>query len=147
MSTTTVVQTIKDQLLALGLNPRAVLFVQWDENSLKVSRGVCGAIITYVASADLYDVTTYNGLEISNDVQTGVYAENLLDVVSSVFKQSLFDEISAGDVVTFLTPQGQSRNGRAVMRGPAGWVLNCGGRYGTPAVIDARNVIAVGKKK
>lgn len=80
MKITTVVQTIKDQLLTLGLNPRAVMFVQWDENSLKVSRGPCGAIITYVAAADLYDITMYNGLEISNDVQTGVYADNLLDV-------------------------------------------------------------------
>lgn len=145
--TTTTVQTIKDQLLALGLNPRAVMFVQWDERSLKVSRGLCGAIITYDRDADLYDITTYNGLEISNDVRTGVHAENLLDVVMPALQATLFNQIQVGDVVTFLTPQGQSRKGRAVMRGPAGWVLNCGGRYGTPAVVDSRNIIAVRRKK
>ena len=60
---------------------------------------------------------------------------------------SLFDQIRARDVVTFLTPQNQLRKGRAVLRGPAGWVLNCGGRYGTPAVVDARNVVAVRKRR
>lgn len=149
--TTTIVQTIKDQLLALGLNPRAVMFVQWDERSLKVSRGLCGAIITYDRDVDLYDVTMYNGLEISNDVRTGVHAENLLDVVAPALggevKASLFDQIRVGDVVTFLTPQNQSRKGRAVMRGPAGWVLNCGGQHGTPAVVDSRNIISVRRKK
>lgn len=145
--TTTIVQTIKDQLLQLGLNPRAVLFVQWDERSLKVSRGLVGAIITYVATADLYDVTTYNGIEISNDVRTGVHAENLLDVVMPALQADVLNRIQVGDVVTFLTPQNQSRKGRAVMRGPAGWVLNCGGKHGTPAVVDSRNIIAVRKRR
>lgn len=47
--------------------------------------------------------------------------------------------IKHGDRVTITTPQGQTRTGKAVMRGPAGWVLNMGGRHGTPAVCTPAN--------
>lgn len=60
---------------------------------------------------------------------------------------TLFDSIRSGSIVTFLTPQNQTRKGRAVMRGPYGWVLNCGGRHGTPAVVDERNVVAVKEQR
>jgi hypothetical protein len=33
--------------------------------------------------------------------------------------------------------------GRAVMRGPAGWVLNLGGRYGTPGIATPENTLEV----
>jgi hypothetical protein len=56
---------------------------------------------------------------------------------------TIVDMIHPGDRVTIMTPQGQRRTGRAVMRGPAGWVLNMGGRYGTPAIADERNIVAV----
>lgn len=57
-------------------------------------------------------------------------------------RQITFDNIKAGDRVTFMQyaglglrgPEFKPATGRAVMRGPAGWVLNMGGRYGTPAV-------------
>jgi len=52
-----------------------------------------------------------------------------------------FADISAGMRVTIRTPQGQERSGRAVMLGPVGWVLNMGGRYGTPAVATERNFV------
>jgi hypothetical protein len=55
----------------------------------------------------------------------------------------LFASIKVGSRVTIRTPYGQVRTGRAVMRGPAGWVLNLGGRYGTPGIADERNVIQV----
>ena len=52
----------------------------------------------------------------------------------------LIDVIRAGDRVTILIPNGIGRHGqewkeatgRAVMRGPAGWVLNMGGPYRYP---------------
>ena len=53
------------------------------------------------------------------------------------------NEIRPGDKVTILTPHGQHRTGRVVMRGPAGWVLNLGGRYGTPGIADERNIVKV----
>jgi hypothetical protein len=56
---------------------------------------------------------------------------------------SLFSKIRKGDRVTILTPQGQERSGRAVMRGPAGWVLNMGGAHGTPGIASDRNVVRV----
>lgn len=54
-----------------------------------------------------------------------------------------YDRIGPGAVVTIRTPQGQLRRGRAVMRGPHGWVLNMGGPHGTPGVADEENTVAV----
>jgi len=54
--------------------------------------------------------------------------------------------IKPGDRVTIVTPQGQERTGRAVMRGPHGWVLNMGGKHGRPAVASERNIVAVKAK-
>lgn len=66
-------------------------------------------------------------------------------------------DIKAGDRVTFWKVAGSGpygvtwklATGRAVMRGPYGWVLNMGGRYGTPAVADERNIVRVtrGRKR
>ena len=63
----------------------------------------------------------------------------------------VIDAIRAGDRVTILIPNGIGRNGqewkektgRAVMRGPYGWVLNMGGRYGTPGVASESNTVRV----
>ena len=40
-----------------------------------------------------------------------------------MWQDELFDEIQKGDTVYYETPQGQTHKGRAVMQGPAGWVL------------------------
>ena len=72
----------------------------------------------------------------------------------------LFSRIRVGSRVTIRVPNGKSidwttgkiiqdwtqRTGRAVMRGQAGWVLNMGGRYGTPGIATPENVVAVGGK-
>ncbi len=55
-------------------------------------------------------------------------------------------QIRPGDKVSILTPQGQVRSGRAVMRGPYGWVLNMGGPHGTPAVATDENIYRVHAK-
>lgn len=55
----------------------------------------------------------------------------------------LYDSIRHGDKVTIVDRFGQSRTGRAVMRGPAGWVLNMGGRHGTPGIAAPQNVTRV----
>jgi hypothetical protein len=59
----------------------------------------------------------------------------------------MFDKIGPGDRVTILTPHGQERTGKAVMLGPAGWVLNMGGRHGTPAVATPERVVKVVKAR
>lgn len=51
--------------------------------------------------------------------------------------------IKPGALVTIVNRFGQKRVGRAVMRGPAGWVLNMGGAHGTPAIATDENVIKV----
>ena len=62
--------------------------------------------------------------------------------------------IKHGDRVTILVPAGIGRNGqewkeatgRAVMRSlHGGWVLNMGGRYGTPGIADETNIVRVQK--
>lgn len=57
----------------------------------------------------------------------------------------LYDAIRHGDRVTIVNRFGQQRTGRAVMRGPAGWVLNMGGPHGTPAIASPENVTRVKK--
>lgn len=60
-----------------------------------------------------------------------------------------FEQIKNGDKVTILIPNGFGRHGqewrektgRAIMRGPAGWVLNMGGAYGTAGVATERNFV------
>lgn len=56
-----------------------------------------------------------------------------------------FDRIRAGDTVYYVDHRGQDRKGRAVMEGPHGWVLNLGGRHGTPAVVGPEQVVRVRK--
>ena len=66
--------------------------------------------------------------------------------------------IEVGDRVTIRVPAGISlrdgqeyceKTGRAVMRGPFGWVLNMGGPHGTPATADVENIVRVrqGRRK
>jgi hypothetical protein len=51
--------------------------------------------------------------------------------------------VRAGDHVTIVNQHGQERTGRAVMRGPHGWVLNMGGPHGTPAIATDDNITRV----
>lgn len=56
--------------------------------------------------------------------------------------------IKAGDRVTIVNRFGQQRTGRAVMRSQyGGWVLNMGGRHGTPVVATAENIVRVTPKQ
>jgi hypothetical protein len=66
---------------------------------------------------------------------------------------AILSNVRAGDRVTILVPGGigrhgvewKEKSGRAVMRGllPHSWVLNMGGRYGTPGVATPENTVAV----
>lgn len=53
------------------------------------------------------------------------------------------DKIRGGDRVTIMTPQGQQVSGTAVMKGPSGWVLNMGGKYGRPGIATEENIVKV----
>jgi hypothetical protein len=57
--------------------------------------------------------------------------------------KTILDAIKSGDRVTIVNRFGQKSTGRAVMRGPYGWVLNMGGKHGTPAVADNDNITNV----
>jgi hypothetical protein len=59
----------------------------------------------------------------------------------------LYDQIRPRDRVTIVDRFGSQRTGRAVMLGPAGWVLNMGGPHGTPAIATPKNVVDVRKSK
>lgn len=56
---------------------------------------------------------------------------------------SLLNSIRPGDRVTIVNRFNQRRTGRAVMRGPHGWVLNLGGAHGTPGIATHENVVNV----
>lgn len=56
----------------------------------------------------------------------------------------LIDIVRAGDRVTIVDRFGVQRTGRAVMRCSAGgWVLNMGGKHGTPGIATDANTTFV----
>lgn len=65
------------------------------------------------------------------------------------------ETIKAGDRITILIPAGIGRDGveyrrvtgRAVMRGPYGWVNNIGGPHGTPKIATDQNIVKITKWK
>lgn len=61
---------------------------------------------------------------------------------------NIVDSIRHGDRVTIRDRFGKQHTGRAVMHSiNGGWVLNMGGRYGTPGLADSSNIIKVVKVK
>lgn len=58
----------------------------------------------------------------------------------------LFDSIAFGDRVTIRTPHGSEIRGRATLKGPHGWVLNCGGAHGTPRIATTTNIVRVARR-
>jgi hypothetical protein len=66
-----------------------------------------------------------------------------------------FKDLRPGDWVTFLRPAGRSVRGQDWARATGKVVfafrdhvtLNCGGRYGTPAVVTEENFLFKGKKQ
>ena len=60
---------------------------------------------------------------------------------------SLIDTVQSGDKVTIINQHGIKLIGRAVMkaRGINGWILNVGGKYGTPSIASDENIIKVRK--
>lgn len=59
------------------------------------------------------------------------------------YREVLYGSIRVGTRVAIQTPHGGLLEGRAVMRGPAGWVLNLGGPHGTPGIATESNVVWV----
>jgi hypothetical protein len=56
----------------------------------------------------------------------------------------LIDTVRPGDRVTIVDRFGKRRTGRAVMKCIAGgWVLNMGGRHGTPGIANDVNTVRV----
>ncbi len=60
-------------------------------------------------------------------------------------EHKLLDAIGPGDAVTIVDRFGKKHTGRAVTRGPAGWVLNMGGQWGTPSIAGDENIVKVKK--
>lgn len=58
-------------------------------------------------------------------------------------REVMFGKITHGCTVEIETPHGGILKGWAVMRGPAGWVLNCGGPHGTPKIASDTNTVSV----
>lgn len=70
--------------------------------------------------------------------------------------RQLFNCIRRGDKVTYHAYAGRGRDGpeykeatgRAALKGPAGWVLDVGGRYGErTAIVDEENLVAVNGRR
>ena len=61
------------------------------------------------------------------------------------WQDECFSEIRKGDTVWYQNKQGQTHKGKAVMFGPAGWVVNF--NKGMPAVVNEKNFIKLRKGK
>lgn len=59
--------------------------------------------------------------------------------------EKMFNQIQHGSRVTILTPHGSKLTGRATIRNDRDgvWVINLGGKFGTPGIATPDNVIAV----
>lgn len=61
---------------------------------------------------------------------------------------NIVDAIRFGDRVTIVNRFGQRSTGKAVMRSSTGgWVLNMGGKHGTPGLADEENIVSVKPSK
>ena len=58
-----------------------------------------------------------------------------------------YENIQVGDSITFSTPHTKEMTGRAVMKGPHGWVVNAGGRHGIPKIVSEANFVRGRKGK
>ena len=56
-------------------------------------------------------------------------------------RQQYIESLNPGDRVRFVLPHGGTKSGRVVMAFATHVVVNGGGRYGTPYVVDHNNVI------
>jgi len=79
--------------------------------------------------------------EITERIQTGAYIVGSRHKPKYRRNGSVVEAIRAGDTVIIVDRFGARRSGRAVMRGPHGWVLNMGGKHGTPAVASEANIV------
>lgn len=60
----------------------------------------------------------------------------------------LIETVRAGDKVTITNRFGQLASGKAIMPCIAGgWVLNMGGKFGTPGIANDANVVRVTKTR
>ena len=60
--------------------------------------------------------------------------EKYFPLKDEAWEDELFDEIQKGDKVWYKNSVGQVCKGKAVMQGPAGWVIDIGG--GQPQVVN-----------
>ena len=58
-----------------------------------------------------------------------------------------YQDIQIGDSITFSTAHTAEMRGRAVLKGPHGWVVNAGGRHGVPKIVSEANYIRGRKGK
>ena len=72
---------------------------------------------------------------------------NKLNITDFILASRLLSAVCVGDRVTISDRFGEHHTGRAVMRGPAGWVLNMGGPHGTPAIADVQNIVSLRRKR
>lgn len=92
---------------------------------------------------ELQDLVAYARSASPSRVALASALRGLAARVAAKTAGSLYDTIRAGDRVTIVDRFGKEHTGRAVMRGPAGWVLNMGGAHGRPGIASEENVVNV----
>jgi hypothetical protein len=61
--------------------------------------------------------------------------------------QEFHKAVGPGDRLTIVNRFGQESTGRVVMRNDYGFVLNMGGKYGTPGIAAPENTVRIKKAR
>lgn len=91
--------------------------------------------------------------ELGEQVRDGVLSMDsmaeILDMREGISPgaRQLIESVRPGYSVTIITPLGQALMGRAMLKGPAGWVLNVRGRPGMTAIASEDNIVKVVKAR
>ena len=90
--------------------------------------------------------------EETHDKKADMSRPNMKHDITPELAQQILDSVRPGDMVTIMVPAGMGRegqewkeaSGKIVMRSShGGWVLNMGGKHGTPGVADVNNIVGI----
>lgn len=96
-----------------------------------------------VALASDAEASAYYATDLDDAVETARAMHARIAVPQMAAAAAALAQIRPGDKVTISNHLGQHRTGRAIFMGTHGYVLNMGGRYGSPGVATVNNIVRV----
>lgn len=100
-----------------------------------------------VALASDAEASAYYATDLDDAVETARAMHARIVVPQMAAAAAALAQIRPGDKVTISNHLGQHRTGRAIFMGTHGYVLNMGGRYGSPGVATVENIVRVARPR